>query len=61
MFSRVARELLNLAMTLGGVGLVLITLTDQILKTAIMISIASLTAHLLGVLIDYRADKKNGS
>lgn len=61
MFRRFGRELLYLSLSLAGVGLVLITLTDQILKYAIWISAISLFAHLIGVAIDYREDKKNES
>ena len=58
MFKRLARELLYLSMTISGVGLVLITLTDQVLKWAIWISVISLLTHMIGVAIDYLHDKK---
>ncbi len=59
MLKRLAKELLYLAFTLAGVGLVLITLTDQVLRWAIYISAISLTMHLAGVAIDYREDNNN--
>tara|TARA_R110000824_G_scaffold397969_1_gene601327 strand:+ start:204 stop:386 length:183 start_codon:yes stop_codon:yes gene_type:complete len=58
MFKRLARELLYLSMTISGVGLVLITLTDQVLKWAIWITVISLLTHMIGVAIDYLHDKK---
>ena len=59
MLKRLAKELLYLAFTLAGVGLVLITLTDQVLRWAIYISVISLVMHLAGVAIDYREDNNN--
>jgi hypothetical protein len=56
---RLAKELLYLAFTLAGVGLVLITLTDQVLRWAIYISVISLVMHLAGVAIDYKEDNNN--
>lgn len=61
MVKRLAKELLYLAFTLAGVGLVLITLTDQVLRWAIYISVISLIMHLAGVAIDYRQDNNNDS
>jgi len=61
MIKRLAREILYLAMTIGGIGLVLITLTDQVLRYAIIISLSSLFLHLAGVTIDYFHNKKGGS
>ena len=61
MVKRLAKELLYLAFTLAGVGLVLITLTDQVLRLAIYISAVSLVMHLAGVAIDYREDNNNDS
>jgi len=58
MIKRLARELLYLTLGLAGIGLVLITLTDQILEWAIWISAISLLTHLVGVAIDYREDNK---
>ena len=48
MIKRLAREILYLAMTIGGIGLVLITLTDQVLRYAIIISLSSLFLQLAG-------------
>ena len=45
-------------MGIGGVGLVLITLTDQVLRWAIYISAISLLMHLAGVAIDYYEEEK---
>ncbi len=58
MIKRLAKELLYAAFTLSGVGLVLITLTDQVLRWAIYISVASLFMHMAGVAIDYYEDEK---
>ena len=58
MIKRLARELLYLSLGLAGIGLVRITLTDQILEWAIWISAISLLTHLVGVAIDYREDNK---
>ncbi len=44
-------ELHALAWTLGGTGMVLITLSGQTLKWGIWISIASLAVHLVGALL----------
>lgn len=44
-------ELHALAWTLGGTGMVLITLSGQTLKWGIWISIASLAVHLIGALL----------
>lgn len=49
---RYLREILALGFTVGGVGLVLLTLTGDTLRYAIWISIGSLTAHLLAVALD---------
>jgi hypothetical protein len=61
MIKRLAKELLYLSMTIGGIGLVLITLTDQVLRYAVIISLASLFCHLVGVGIDYFQDKNKPS
>ena len=45
-------------MTISGVGLVLITLTDQVLVLAVWITVISLITHMVGVGIDYMHDKK---
>ena len=52
MFKRLALEILYLSLSLAGVGLVLITLTDQVLIWAVWISAISLVTHLIGVAID---------
>ncbi len=44
-------ELHGLAWTLGGTGMVLITLSGQTLKWGIWITIASLFVHLAGALL----------
>jgi hypothetical protein len=44
-------EMHALAWTLGGTGMVLITLSGQTLKWGIWISIASLVTHLIGALL----------
>ena len=58
MIKRLAKEFLYLGMGIGGVGLVLITLTDQVLRWAIYISAISLLMHLAGVAIDYYEEEK---
>lgn len=58
MFKRLAREILYLSFTISGVGLVLITLTDQVLEWAIWITVISLFTHMAGVAIDYLHEKK---
>jgi hypothetical protein len=45
-------EIAALAWTLGGTGLVLITLSGDTLRYGVWISIASLALHLIGVLVD---------
>ena len=60
MIKRLALELFcYLALTLAGIGLVLITLTDQVLEWAIWISVASIITHLIGVAYDYRQEQKD--
>ena len=61
MFKRLALEILYLSLSLAGVGLVLITLTDQVLIWAVWISAISLVTHLIGVAIDYRKDRNDES
>lgn len=51
MLKKLINELHALAWTLGGTGLVLITLSGQTRTWGIWISLASLAVHLLGVLI----------
>ena len=59
MFERLSKEILYLSWTLGGTGLVLITLSSSTLKWGLWISIIALSTHLLGVAIDYWADKND--
>ena len=60
MIKRLVLELFcYLALTLAGIGLVLITLTDQVLEWAIWISVASIITHLIGVAYDYRQEQKH--
>lgn len=51
MIKKLISELHALAWTLGGTGLVLITLSGQTRKWGIWISVASLAVHLVGALI----------
>lgn len=44
-------EILALAWTLGGTGLVLITLSGETLKWGLWISAASLGFHMLGAML----------
>lgn len=50
MFSKLLREMSALAWTLGGTGLVLITLSGSTRSLGIYISVVSLVAHLVGAL-----------
>ncbi len=51
------KEIFALAWTLGGTGLVLITLSGDTRRIGIYISIASLVLHMLGVLINWNDDE----
>lgn len=51
MFAKFIREMAALAWTLGGTGLVLITLSGSTRTLGIYISIASFFVHLAGVLL----------
>jgi len=44
-------QISDLAWTIGGVGLVLITLSGSTLKWGIWISIASLAMHVIGTIV----------
>ena len=55
---KMADEILALSFTLGGTGLVLITLSGSTLKWGIWITIASVILHLLGVAIK-KEDESN--
>lgn len=46
MFKKIGREVKNLSWTLGGTGLVLITLSGNTRTLGIWISLASLVAYL---------------
>ncbi len=48
---KLINELHALAWTLGGTGMVLITLSGQTLKWGIWITVASLVVHLLGAML----------
>ncbi len=48
---KLINELHALAWTLGGTGMVLITLSGQTLKWGIWITVASLVIHLLGAML----------
>lgn len=50
MFGKFIREMAALAWTLGGTGLVLITLSGYTRTLGIWISVAALFIHLAGVL-----------
>ena len=49
-FNKIMSELHGLAWTLGGTGLVLITLSGQTRTWGIWISLVSLAVHLLGAI-----------
>lgn len=48
---KLINELHALAWTLGGTGMVLITLSGQTLKWGVWITVASLVIHLLGAML----------
>jgi hypothetical protein len=48
---KLINELHALAWTLGGTGMVLITLSGQTLKWGVWITVASLVIHLLGTML----------
>lgn len=50
MFNKFFREMSALAWTLGGTGLVLITLSGDTKTLGIYISVVALVAHLVGAL-----------
>lgn len=54
---RVIAEVKELAWTLGGTGLVLITLSGDTRTYGIWISLISLGAHLIGVAVSTEEDK----
>lgn len=53
MFKRVMNEMSALGWTLGGTALVLITLSGETFRLAIIISILSLLVHMAGVIWNY--------
>jgi hypothetical protein len=57
MFNKFVQEIAALAWTLGGTGLVLITLSGQTRTFGIWISIASLVLHMAGVLFSKSGDE----
>ena len=56
MFKKFVNEIAALAWTLGGTGLVLITLSGQTRTLGIWISAASLVLHMAGVLFSKSED-----
>lgn len=58
MFKKAAETLKDLAWTLGGTGLVLITLSGKTLKWGIYISVAALVVHLVCVVISSTGEEK---
>lgn len=56
---RVGKEILYLGWTLAGTGLVLITLSSTTLRQGIIISVAGLGLHVLGVLIDFLNERED--
>lgn len=57
MFKKLINEIHALAWTLGGSGIVLITLSGQTRTWGIWITIASLVVHLAGVLLKGDTDE----
>ena len=58
MFKRLLNEFSALGWTLGGTGLVLITLSGDTMKWGIYISIASLIVHLMGVVYSHLTEEE---
>ena len=56
MIRKLINQISELAWTVGGVGLVLITLSGSTLKWGIWISIASLVMHIIGVVLEKDED-----
>ncbi len=57
MFNKFVQEIAALAWTLGGTGLVLITLSGQTRTFGIWISVAALILHMAGVLFGKSEDE----
>lgn len=57
MFKKFVREIAALAWTLGGTGLVLITLSGQTRQWGVYISVASLILHMMGVMFSKSEDE----
>lgn len=55
MIKKIFFESYALAWTVGGVGLVLITMSGDTLKWGLWISGSSLALHILGVIVDSRS------
>jgi len=58
MIKRFILESSALAWTVGGVGLVLITMSGQTLKWGLWICGGSLALHIIGVVVDSRSKKE---
>ena len=56
MIKKILQETTALAWTLGGTGLVLITLSGQTRTTGVWITFASIIIHMAGVLIPWDKD-----
>jgi hypothetical protein len=52
MIRRLLREIAGLSWTIGGTGLVLITMSGGTLRQGIWISAAALFMHTVGVIVD---------
>lgn len=52
---RLSKETTAIAWTMGGTGLVLITLSGDTQKTAIYITVATAVIHFIGVLIPWES------
>lgn len=57
MIKKLLSELSALGWTLGGTGLVLITLSGDTMRWGIYISIASLAVHLAGVIFNHLTEE----
>ena len=55
--SKFVREVFTLAWTLGGTGMVLITLSGDTRTYGIWIAIASFGLHMVGILINWKEDE----
>lgn len=54
--NRFVREIFTLAWTLGGTGMVLITLSGDTRMYGVCIGVGSFALHMLGIIINWKED-----